>query len=120
TEHAGVIASIDPGRQPTGEEGQITPPTAVIEFPDQEQVSPDELGSIQVVVQSAETGEETLIVPATAMIATAEDSYAVEVRARGQIFGVPVQIGLIAAARVEIHHAIFAVVGAALVAPPFE
>ena len=84
TEHASVIASIDPGGQPTGEEGQITPPTAVIEFPDQEQVSPDELGSIQVVVQSAETGEETLIVPATALIATAEDSYAVEVRARGK------------------------------------
>lgn len=102
TEHASVIASIDPGGQPTGEEGQITPPTAVIEFPDQEQVLPDELGNIQVVVQSAETGEETLIVPATALIATAEDSYAVEVRARGQILRVPVQIGLIADARVQI------------------
>src|SRR5699024_9523340 len=102
TEHANVIASIDPGGQPADEDGQTTPPAAVIEFPDQEQVAPGELGNIQVVVQSAEASDETLIVPAIALVATAKDCYAVEVLAQEQIVRVPVQIGLIADARVQI------------------
>lgn len=120
TEHANVIASIDPGGQPTDEEGQTTPPTAVIEFPDEEQVTPGELGNIQVVVQSAEAGEETLIVPVTALIATAEDSYAVEVHAREQIVRVPVQIGLIVDARVQILTSGSDVEGTPSDAPPLE
>lgn len=96
------IAAVDPGGQPTGEEGKTAPPTALIEFPDQEQVADTGPMSIRVIVQSGEEGAETLIVPVTALIATAKESYAVEVRTGDGIVRVPVQIGLVADARVQI------------------
>lgn len=102
TELENVLAAVDPGGQPTGEDGQTSPPTAVIEFPDQEQVATTGPAAIRVVVQSTEESAETLIVPATALIATAKDNYAVEVITGDQIVRVPVQIGLVADARVQI------------------
>ena len=106
-----VLASVTPGGQPTGEEGKTTPPIAVIEFADQAQVSAVGPATIRVIVRgdpaTAETPEEpaapmTLIVPATAIVATAQDRYAVEVQTKAGIVRVHVQIGLIADARVQI------------------
>lgn len=102
TELANTIAAVDPGGQPTGDNGQTTPPTATIHFPDQQQVSSMGPASVRVIVQSTEESAETLIVPASALIATAENQYAVEVLAGERIVRVPVQIGLIADARVQI------------------
>ncbi len=102
TELENTIAAVDPGGQPTGDDGQTTPPTATIQFPDQEQVASTGPASIRVIVQSAEESAETLIVPATALIATAKNQYAVEVLTGERIVRVPVQIGLIADARVQI------------------
>ncbi|SMX92998.1 Putative peptidoglycan binding domain-containing protein [Brevibacterium sp. Mu109] len=102
TELENTIAAVDPGGQPTGEDGQTTPPTAMIEFPDQEQVAATGPASVRVIVQNTEESAETLIVPATALIATASDSYAVEVLTGDRIVRVPVQIGLVGDARVQI------------------
>lgn len=97
-----TIAAVDPGGQPTGEADETTPPTALIEFPDQDQVTATGPASIRIIVQSSEESEATLIVPATALIATAKDSYAIEVLTGTRIVRVPVRIGLIADARVQI------------------
>lgn len=102
TELANTIAAVDPGGQPTGDDGQTSPPTATIQFPDQEHVASTGPASIRVIVQSTEERAETLIVPATALIATAKNQYAVEVLLGERIVRVPVQIGLIADARVQI------------------
>lgn len=105
-ELANTIAAVDPGGHPTDEEGQTTPPTAVIEFPDQAQVAAIGPASIRIVVQHSEQdpaqSATTLIVPATALIATAKDLYAVEVKTGKGIVRVPVRIGLVADARVQI------------------
>ncbi|MFT4286465.1 peptidoglycan-binding protein [Nocardioides sp.] len=102
TELENTLAALDPGGQPAGEDGQTTPATATIEFPDQEQVASLGAASIRVIVQNTEESEQTLIVPATALIATAQDSYAVEVLTGERIVRVPVRIGLVADARVQI------------------
>jgi peptidoglycan hydrolase-like protein with peptidoglycan-binding domain len=101
-ELANTIAAVDPGGQPIGEAGLTTPPTATIEFPNQEQVAATGPASIRVIVQSSAESEETLVVPATALIATAKDGYAVEVLSGDGIARVPVRIGLVADARVQI------------------
>ncbi len=102
TELENTIEAVDPGGQPTGEEDQTTPPTAKIDFADQEQVSATGPASIRVIVQSRDRSAETLIVPATALIATASNSYAVEVLTGDGIARVPVQIGRVVDAQVQI------------------
>ncbi len=102
TELENSLAAVDPGGQPTGEEGQSTPPTAVVEFEDQAEVAAAGPAAVRVIVHGDEESAETLIVPATALIATARDAYAVEVRDGAEIVRVPVQIGLVADARVQI------------------
>ncbi|MBK7820427.1 MAG: peptidoglycan-binding protein [Tessaracoccus sp.] len=96
------LAAVDPGGQPAKEEGQTTPPTAVVEFPDQTKVAEVGPGSVRVLVKNGVRTDETLIVPATALIATARDSYAVEVQTTEGIVRVPVAIGLVADARVQV------------------
>jgi len=102
TELENKIAAVDPGGQPTGEDGQTAPPEAVIEFSDQKQVEGTGPASVRVIVQNTEESPETLIVPATALIATAKDNYAVEVLSGEGIVRVPVEIGLVADARVQV------------------
>ena len=102
TELENKIAAVDPGGQPTGEDGQTAPPEAVIEFSDQKQVEGTGPASVRVIVQNTEESPETLIVPATALIATAKDTYAVEVLSGEGIVRVPVEIGLVADARVQV------------------
>ena len=53
-------------------------------------------------VRNGEPSAETLIVPVTALLATARDAYAVEVQTADGIIRVPVEIGLVADARVQI------------------
>src|SRR5690625_54762 len=101
TELENKIAAVDPGGQPTGEDGQTAPPEAVIEFSDQKQVEGTGPASVRVIVQNTEESPETLIVPATALIATAKDTYAVEVLSGEGIVRVPVEIGLVADAGVH-------------------
>jgi peptidoglycan hydrolase-like protein with peptidoglycan-binding domain len=97
-----TLAAVDPGGEPAKEEGQTTPPTAVIEFPDQERVADAGPGTVRVLVKNRAKTDETLIVPATALIATGRDSYAVEVVTAEGIVRVPVAIGLVADARVQV------------------
>ena len=97
-----TLAAVDPGGEPAKEEGQTTPPTAVIEFPDQERVADAGPGTVRVLVKDRAKTDETLIVPATALIATGRDSYAVEVVTAEGIVRVPVAIGLVVDARVQV------------------
>ncbi len=101
-EIATTIAEVDPGGIPEGDEGKLTSPTARIDFPDQEEVKVAGPGAVRVIIHSQEQAEQTLVVPTTALIATAENMYAVEVLEDGQIVRVPVEIGMAADARVQI------------------
>ncbi|WP_022916678.1 peptidoglycan-binding protein [Ruania albidiflava] len=112
TEVEETLDAVDPGGQPTGDDGETTPPTATIEFADQDQVTSAGPAAVRVTVQNSEESTETLIVPATALIATARERYAVEVQAAGEIVRVPVEIGLVAEARVQILASGSAVAGA--------
>jgi|CXWJ01.1.fsa_nt_gi peptidoglycan hydrolase-like protein with peptidoglycan-binding domain len=102
TELDSTLAAVDPGGQPTEEDGQTTPPTAVIDFPDQRQVAAVGPAAVRVIVQDEQERAETLIVPVTALVATARDGYAVEVQTADGIVRTPVRIGLVADARVQI------------------
>lgn len=102
TELENELAAVDPGGAPTDKEGETTPPTARIEFPDQDEVSEAGPTGVRVIVRSEEEAAETLVVPVTALIATAQDRYAVEVRTSDGTVRVPVEIGLVADARVQV------------------
>lgn len=101
-EIAATITTIDPGGEPTGEDGQVSSPSVVIEFADQEAVSAAGPVAVRVVVADDTEDEPTLVVPATALLATADGGYAVEVLDGGRIVRVPVEIGLAVDARVQI------------------
>lgn len=106
SEMRSTLAAVDPGGQPTGqgegEDEKRTPPTATIEFREQKRLRALGPTSVRVTVQKREETAETLIVPVTALVATARDEYAVEVRSKNRIVRVPVRIGLVADARVQI------------------
>lgn len=102
TELEETLDVVDPGGQPTGDEGETSPPNAEIEFSDQDQVARAGPAAVRVTVQDSEERTETLIVPATALIATARERYAVEMQTEDGIVRVPVEIGLVAEARVQI------------------
>lgn len=106
TEIDATMTAIDQGGQPTGKDGETTPPTASIEFADQAALSEERPGAVKVTVAGSEGAEETLVVPAVAILATGKDQYAVEiVRGSGKdrrIVRVPVQIGVAADGRVQI------------------
>lgn len=101
TELENELAAVDPGGE-QGEDDKATPPTATILFSDQRQVSEIGPAAVRVVVQRGEDAAETLVVPVTALIATAQDRYAVEVRTSEGTARVPVEIGLVADARAQI------------------
>ena len=83
---------------------QTTSPTATIEFPDQSQVAKAGPTSVRVTVGDDTDTTATLVVPVTALLATADGGYAVEVLLQGQTVRTPVEVGLVADARAQILH----------------
>ena len=89
--------------QSNGKDGQATQPSVRIDFPDQTQVAKFGPTAVQIIVPNADaSNEETLIVPVTALIASAGDTYAVEVIRGDALERVTVEIGLVANAQVQI------------------
>jgi len=103
TEVAATLSALNPGGESIPGSSGTTPPTATFYFPDQKAVAGVGETSIRItVLTDGETGEGTLIVPATALLATVGGGYAVEVWDGMAIYRVPVEIGLVADARVQI------------------
>lgn len=98
-----TLASVGQGGQKTGDTGQATHPSARIDFPDQSQVAAFGPTAVQVIIPNADASTgETLIVPVTALIASAGSPYAVEAVRGGKLVRVPVSIGLVSDAQVQI------------------
>lgn len=101
TEVPATITSIDPGGVPTGEGDETTSASAVVEFADQAVVAEVGLRSVKVTIARDEIAD-ALVVPVTALIATLDGGYAVDVVRKGETVRVPVELGLIADTRVQI------------------
>ncbi len=102
TEVGAALTAIDPGGQPTGDGEAKTNPSATVEFPDQAAVAAVGAVPVRIVVAQSEEQPATLVVPVTALLATADGGYAVETYAEGGMVRTPVVIGLIADARVQV------------------
>ncbi|MFT3799366.1 peptidoglycan-binding protein [Microbacterium sp.] len=102
TEIDTTLAAVDAGGQPTGDGEATTSPSATIEFADQEAVAAAGAVAVRVTVADDQEQPATLVVPVTALLATADGGYAVEVYAGGEIVRTPVQLGLVADARAQI------------------
>ncbi|MCU1440356.1 MAG: HlyD family secretion protein [Rhodoglobus sp.] len=101
TELPGTITSIDPGGQPTGKDDETTSPSATVEFDDPVAAQGIGLRAVKVALASAEV-EDALVIPVTALLATLDGGYAVDVVSAGTTIRVPVEVGLIADARVQV------------------
>ncbi|UCR87877.1 peptidoglycan-binding protein [Mycetocola spongiae] len=97
---AGVISRIDTDPGSTAE-GEKLPPRAVIDFADQEALAGIGLPAVRVSV-AGEGAENALVVPVVALLALAEGGYGVEVVRGDTTRIVPVRIGLVADARVQL------------------
>ncbi len=102
TEIETTLAGVDPGGQPAGDGGETTPPTATIEFADQEQVAAAGPVAVRIVIRAQDEQPATLVVPVTALLATADGGYAVEVWDGEKATRTPVEIGLVADARAQV------------------
>ena len=102
-----TLAAVDQGGQSTGKDGQVTSPSARIDFPDQTQVASFGATSVQLVIPNATNANtaETLIVPVTAIIASAGSTYAVDVVRGQRLERIPVELGLVANAQVQLTRA---------------
>lgn len=101
TELAGTITAIDPGGAPTGEEGKTTSPSAVVDLDDPAAAAGIGLRAVKVALAASEA-EDALVVPVTALLATAADGYAVDVIRDGELVRIPIELGLIADTRVQV------------------
>ncbi|KFI51830.1 peptidoglycan-binding protein [Bifidobacterium biavatii] len=99
-----TLSSVDQGGQSTGTDGQVTSPSARVDFPDQSKVTKFGPVSVNLVIPntSASASAETLIVPVTAIVASAGNTYAVDVVRGDTLVRVPVEIGLVANAQVQL------------------
>lgn len=102
TELESAISAVDPGGQPTENEDETTPPMATIDFPDQSAVAAAGPVAVRLVLGGTEGATQSLVVPVTALIAEASGGYAVEVQRADGVIRVPVEIGLVADARVQV------------------
>ncbi|MCL1899540.1 MAG: peptidoglycan-binding protein [Promicromonosporaceae bacterium] len=105
TEVPGVLAAVDGGGEPLPDGQGTTPATATVDIADQEALAGAAGSSVRITVGPQGPGEEetaTLIVPATAILATVDGGYAVEVWDGEAFRRVDVEIGLVADARVQI------------------
>lgn len=102
-----ALAAVDQGGQSSGKDGQVTSPSARVDFPDQTQVASFGATSVQLVIPNATNANtaETLIVPVTAIIASAGNTYAVDVVRGQRLERIPVELGLVANAQVQLTRA---------------
>ena len=101
TELSATIVSIDPGGEPDGDNGETTPASATIEFDDPAAAAGLGLRAVKVAL-AAETVEDALVIPVTALIATLDGGYAVDVLRDGETVRMTVELGLIADTRVQV------------------
>lgn len=102
TEVPATVTAVDPGGQPTEKEGETTPATANIEFADPAVAEGIGLRAVKVVFATSEV-KDALVVPVTALVATTDGGYAVDVlRKGGKVERVAVEVGLIADTRVQV------------------
>ena len=116
TEAPATITAVDPGGQPTDKEGETTPATANVEFDDPAVAEGIGLRAVKVVFATSEV-KDALVVPVTALVATTDGGYAVDVlRKGGKVERVPVEVGLIADTKVQVTGGDLAVGDAVVVA----
>ncbi|MDF1477840.1 peptidoglycan-binding domain-containing protein [Leifsonia sp. H3M29-4] len=101
TDLAGEITAIDPGGEPTGKDEETTSPTAVVELDDPGAAEGIGLRAVKVSLAAAAVAD-ALVVPVTALVATIDGGYAVDVVREEETVRVPVELGLIADARVQV------------------
>lgn len=101
TELGGTIAEIDPGGVPTGDEGETTSPSAVIDLDDPAAAGGIGLRAVKVALVSSEA-KDALVVPVTALLATSDGGYAVDAIRDGAVVRISVELGLIADTRVQV------------------
>lgn len=101
TELTGVITAIDPGGDPTDVEGETTSASATVTFDDPTGAEGIGLRAVKVIL-AAESVDNALVVPVTALLATLDGGYAVDVLRDGKQVRLPVEVGLIADTRVQI------------------
>ena len=101
TKLPGSIDSTDPGGQPTGTAGDTTSPSAVVRFDDPTKASGIGLRAVKVTLAN-QTVEDALVIPVTALVATLDGGYAVDVIRDKKTIRVPVKLGLIADTRVQV------------------
>jgi peptidoglycan hydrolase-like protein with peptidoglycan-binding domain len=101
TDLSATIVSIDPGGQPDGDDGETTPATATVEFEDATAAAGLGLRAVKVAL-AAESVADALVIPVTALLATLDGGYAVDVLRDGKTVRVPVELGLIADTRAQV------------------
>lgn len=102
TEVPATVTAVDPGGQPTGKEGETTPATANVELDDPAVAEGIGLRAVKVVFAASEV-KDALVVPVTALVATTDGGYAVDVLGKGgKVTRVAVEVGLIADTRVQV------------------
>jgi peptidoglycan hydrolase-like protein with peptidoglycan-binding domain len=96
-----VPATVDPGGDPTGVDGETTSASATVTFDDPTAAAGIGLRAVKVILAS-ESVDDALVIPVTALLATLDGGYAVDVIRSGETVRVPVEVGLIADTRVQI------------------
>lgn len=120
SEAEATVTAVDPGGQPQGDDGKPAPPSAVVDVNDPASLSGVSPGTVRVTLASTEQSQETLVVPVTAILATANGGYAVELPGPEGRVRVPVILGLVADARAQILASGSEVDGAPTGIPPLQ
>lgn len=99
-----TLSAVSQGGQAAGENGKVTSPSARVDFPDQSKVAKFGTTSVSLIIANtaAKSTAETLIVPVTALVASAGNGYAVDVVRGERLERVPVTIGAVANAQVQL------------------
>lgn len=117
TEVPATITLVDAGGLPAAKEGETTPATATVEFADPAVAQGIGLRAVKVVLATAEV-KDALVVPVTALVATIDGGYAVDVlRKTGEVERIVVELGLIADTNAQVIGGDLAAGDAVVVAP---
>ena len=101
TEVAGTVAAIEPAAPAPDEESEDQPARAVVDAESQEPLTAVGPSTVRLKL-GEETVDDALVVPVTALLAAGADGYALDVLRDGEVVRIPVEIGLIADARVQV------------------